>query len=83
MSFIKQKIEAELSGFFEGLSLAWRAGFRVQHVFRKGNRLADGLAHLGQGKEYVIHIFNKPPPEIASVFEAEISVLVCSRLCAI
>ncbi|KAK0596047.1 hypothetical protein LWI29_012292 [Acer saccharum] len=47
-----QITKAELCGLFEGLSLAWRSGFRVKHVFREGNRLADGLARLGHGKDY-------------------------------
>ena len=45
--------------------------------------IADGLARLGHGKDYGIHIFDQPPPEIASVIDVDISGLVSSRRCSI
>ncbi|KAK0595722.1 hypothetical protein LWI29_009351 [Acer saccharum] len=115
-------MEAELWGLYEGLLLAWNAGFRkvlvesdslhvvqlmhtaskqnhpcfsiiqscknllladwdcsITHVFREGNRLADGLAFMGQSMATGIVFFDNPPCEIVSIFEADFNGLPCLR----
>ncbi|KAK0599766.1 hypothetical protein LWI29_008402 [Acer saccharum] len=41
----------------------------VKHVYREGNRLADGLAHLGHNMKNEIMFFEDPPPQIFSIYE--------------
>ncbi|KAK1584321.1 hypothetical protein Q3G72_031946 [Acer saccharum] len=41
---------------------------RVQHVYREGNRLADGLAHMGHSMKNEFLFFEDPPPEVADVY---------------
>ncbi|KAK0598865.1 hypothetical protein LWI29_000173 [Acer saccharum] len=41
----------------------------VKHVYREGNRLADGLAHLGHNMKNEIMFFEDPTPQIFSIYE--------------
>ncbi|KAK3198240.1 hypothetical protein Dsin_021655 [Dipteronia sinensis] len=41
----------------------------IQHVYREGNRVADGLANLGHSLELRITFFDDPPPQILGALD--------------
>ncbi|KAK0589288.1 hypothetical protein LWI29_012137 [Acer saccharum] len=51
----------------------------VQHVYREGNFLADGLAHMGHKMDMGIWFFDNPPAEIRSIFVADCRGTFCLR----
>ncbi|KAK1559329.1 hypothetical protein Q3G72_013349 [Acer saccharum] len=51
----------------------------VQHVFREGNALADGLAHMGQKMGIGLWTYETPPPNISHLLAADASGAVCLR----
>ena len=40
----------------------------VKHVFREGNKLANGLAHMGHSMKIDILFLEDPPSKISSIF---------------
>ena len=51
----------------------------VNHVYREGNKLADGLASMGHNMVMGIVFFDIPSFEIAPIFEADFKGLLCFR----
>ena len=51
----------------------------ITHIFREGNKLADGLARMGHSMTNGIVFFDNPPPEIFPIFEADYKGLTCFR----
>ena len=54
----------------------------VKHVHREGNRLIDGLAHMGHSMKNDILFFEDPPPEISRIYEDDCIGLAFARQCA-
>ncbi|KAK3221921.1 hypothetical protein Dsin_008946 [Dipteronia sinensis] len=55
----------------------------VNHVFREGNYVADGLARLGYGKEIGILFFDVPPSDIKVFWDANFRGVVSTMQCSI
>ena len=53
----------------------------VKHVYREGNSLADGLAHLGYKMNLGIRFFDNPPADILRIFNADCRGTFCMRQC--
>ncbi|KAK3213286.1 hypothetical protein Dsin_017992 [Dipteronia sinensis] len=51
----------------------------IQHVYREGNRVADGLAKLGHSLDLGITIFDDPPSQILGVLEDDFNSLAVAR----
>ena len=43
----------------------------VKHVYREGNRLADGLARMGHRMKIGTLVFEDPPPEVSLIYDAD------------
>ena len=41
----------------------------TKHVYRKGNRLADGLTRMGHSMQMASLFLDVPPPEIAGILD--------------
>ncbi|KAK0578627.1 hypothetical protein LWI29_013416 [Acer saccharum] len=51
----------------------------INHIYREGNNLADGLAHMGHGLNFSIVFYEEPPLETRDIFNADFSSLVSFR----
>ncbi|KAK3219831.1 hypothetical protein Dsin_013801 [Dipteronia sinensis] len=51
----------------------------VTHVFREGNKLADGLAHLGEVMEPGLLFSEEPPSAVGSLYDSDFRGLACLR----
>ncbi|KAK3226132.1 hypothetical protein Dsin_005994 [Dipteronia sinensis] len=52
----------------------------IRHVYREGNRVADGLAKLGHSLDLGITIFDDPPSQILGILEDDFNSLAVARL---
>ena len=55
----------------------------MQHTYREGNVLADGLAHLGHKMDTGLWFFEDPPTEICNLFDADVRGTTCLRQCSV
>ena len=67
------------SGCSALINLDWRC--LISHVYREGNRVADGMARLGYGMEPGLQIFEAPPPDIWLIFQDDWKGCALSRAC--
>ena len=51
----------------------------ITHIFREGNKLADGLARMGYNLDTGIKFYEDPPPEISLIFDADYRGITCLR----
>lgn len=51
----------------------------IKHIYREGNKLADGLARMGHSMINGIVFFGNPPCEIFPIFEVDYRGLTCFR----
>ena len=52
---------------------------RINHVYKEGNKLVDGLASMGQSMVNGNVFFDSPPGEIFPLFEADLKGMQCFR----
>ncbi|KAK0586151.1 hypothetical protein LWI29_001876 [Acer saccharum] len=52
----------------------------IRHVYREGNRVADGIAKLGHSLGLGITFFSDPPPQIFDYLEDDYTGLATARL---
>lgn len=55
----------------------WLARFK--HIYREGNRCADLLARLGNGKPFQKHVWPKPPKEAAEILQQDAAGVIVPR----
>ncbi|KAI9186180.1 hypothetical protein LWI28_014484 [Acer negundo] len=51
----------------------------IDHVYREGSKLVDGLANMGQSMDTGIVFFDNTPCEMVLIFESDFNDLSCFR----
>ncbi|KAH1039205.1 hypothetical protein J1N35_040948, partial [Gossypium stocksii] len=60
------------------LQLPWMV--RIEHIFREGNRVVDGLASMSFSRPFGRYIFMQPPDEVLKLLHDNYSGMAWPRL---